>query len=206
MEKVINIALPKGRLGEKAYKMLEELGYGCKGVTENSRKLIFEEGNVRYFWVKPSDVAIYVERGAADVGVVGKDIYKAMQDVLPQEEHGWGLCPGHLTGEEEWVASPITAVSNIPLRSGMLMQWDLIVDYPNRFGANAEDGIAIADEALRQELAEKYPETWARIQARREWMKNELGINLKEEILPMSDLLGDYRPYMFNREYALKKA
>ncbi len=93
MEKVINIALPKGRLGEKAYKMLEELGYGCKGVTENSRKLIFEEGNVRYFWVKPSDVAIYVERGAADVGVVGKDILEEYTpDVYEMVDLGFGKC------------------------------------------------------------------------------------------------------------------
>ncbi len=93
MEKIINIALPKGRLGEKAYKMLEELGYGCKGVTENSRKLIFEEGNVRYFWVKPSDVAIYVERGAADVGVVGKDILEEYApDVYEMVDLGFGKC------------------------------------------------------------------------------------------------------------------
>lgn len=76
MRKMINIALPKGRLGEKVYNIFESLGYGCKEILENNRKLIFEDdkNGVRYFWVKPSDVAIYVERGAADVGVVGKDI------------------------------------------------------------------------------------------------------------------------------------
>ena len=73
---MINIALPKGRLGEKVYGIFEAVGYGCPGILDNSRKLIFEsqETNTRYFWVKPSDVAIYVERGAADLGVVGKDI------------------------------------------------------------------------------------------------------------------------------------
>ncbi len=72
----INIALPKGRLGEKVYSMFEESGYECPSIKENNRKLIFEneEKKVRYFWVKPSDVAIYVERGAADIGVAGKDI------------------------------------------------------------------------------------------------------------------------------------
>ena len=76
MNKVINIALPKGRLGEKVYKLFEKLGYGCPALLENSRKLVFEDekNGVRYFWVKPSDVAIYVETGVADVGVVGKDI------------------------------------------------------------------------------------------------------------------------------------
>ena len=73
---MINIALPKGRLGEKVYAMFERAGYPCPSIKENNRKLIFEneEAKVRYFWVKPSDVSIYVERGAADIGVCGKDI------------------------------------------------------------------------------------------------------------------------------------
>ena len=73
---MLNIALPKGRLGEKVYGMFEKAGFECPSIRESSRKLIFEnaEAGVRYFWVKPSDVAIYVERGAADIGVAGKDI------------------------------------------------------------------------------------------------------------------------------------
>lgn len=73
---MLNVALPKGRLGEKVYAMFEAAGFPCPSIKENNRKLIFEnpEAGVRYFWVKPSDVAIYVERGAADIGVAGKDI------------------------------------------------------------------------------------------------------------------------------------
>ena len=76
MNTMLNIALPKGRLGEKVYAMFEQAGFECPAIHENSRKLILEnpEKGVRYFWVKPSDVAIYVERGAADIGVAGKDI------------------------------------------------------------------------------------------------------------------------------------
>ena len=76
MKTMLNVALPKGRLGEKVYDMFEKAGFECPSIKENSRKLIFEneECGVRYFWVKPSDVAIYVERGAADIGVAGKDI------------------------------------------------------------------------------------------------------------------------------------
>ena len=76
MKTMLNVALPKGRLGEKVYNMFAEAGFPCPSILENSRKLIFENEacGVRYFWVKPSDVAIYVERGAADVGVAGKDI------------------------------------------------------------------------------------------------------------------------------------
>lgn len=73
---MIDIALPKGRLGEKVYSMFEKAGFECPSIKEENRKLIFENKDigVRYFWVKPSDVSIYVERGAADIGVAGKDI------------------------------------------------------------------------------------------------------------------------------------
>ena len=76
MDNMLNIALPKGRLGEKVYTMFKKAGFECPAIEETNRKLIFEnqEKGVRYFWVKPSDVAIYVERGAADIGVAGKDI------------------------------------------------------------------------------------------------------------------------------------
>ena len=72
----LNVALPKGRLGERVYAMLAQAGYPCPELLDPKRKLIFEnpEAKVRYFWVKPSDVPAYVERGAADVGVAGKDI------------------------------------------------------------------------------------------------------------------------------------
>ena len=73
---MINVALPKGRLGERVYATFEKAGYECPSIKEVNRKLVFEnaEKGVRYFWVKPSDVSIYVERGAADIGVCGKDI------------------------------------------------------------------------------------------------------------------------------------
>ena len=76
MSEMLNIALPKGRLGEKVYSLFEQAGFPCPSIKETNRKLIFEnpQAGVRYFWVKPSDVAIYVERGAADIGVAGKDI------------------------------------------------------------------------------------------------------------------------------------
>ena len=73
---MLNIALPKGRLGEKVYGMLRQAGYPCPTLEQPDRRLIFEnpEAGVRYFWVKPHDVTIYVERGAADLGIAGKDI------------------------------------------------------------------------------------------------------------------------------------
>lgn len=95
MNDYINIALPKGRLGEKVYKLFESIGYGCPELMDGGRKLIFEnsENKVRYFWAKPSDVSIYVERGAADIGVVGKDILlEYSSDVYELCDLGFGKC------------------------------------------------------------------------------------------------------------------
>ena len=92
---MINIALPKGRLGEKAYGIFESLGYDCPSIREENRKLIFEneEKGVRYFWVKPSDVVIYVERGAADIGIAGKDIIlEYSPDIYELADLGIGKC------------------------------------------------------------------------------------------------------------------
>ena len=95
MKDMINIALPKGRLGDKVYDMFEAAGYPCPSIREDSRKLIFksEETGVRYFWVKPSDVAIYVERGAADIGVAGRDILLEYEpDIYELLDLGVGKC------------------------------------------------------------------------------------------------------------------
>ena len=92
---MLNIALPKGRLGEKVYAMFAAAGFDCPSILENNRKLVFEneKTGVRYFWVKPSDVAIYVERGAADVGVAGKDILLEYRpDVYELLDLGTGVC------------------------------------------------------------------------------------------------------------------
>ena len=92
---MLNIALPKGRLGEKVYAMFEAAGFGCPDVLGDSRKLVFEnpDNGVRYFWVKPSDVSVYVERGAADIGVAGKDIIdEYMPDVYEVLDLRTGRC------------------------------------------------------------------------------------------------------------------
>lgn len=105
MDKMLNVALPKGRLGEKVYTMFEKAGFECPTVMENSRKLIFENPNkgVRYFWVKPSDVAIYVERGAADIGVVGKDILLEYEpDVYELFDLKTGICRMAVAAKENF--------------------------------------------------------------------------------------------------------
>ncbi len=95
MDQMVNIALPKGRLGEQVYDMFREAGYECPDLMEDSRKLFFEneEKGVRFFWVKPSDVAVYVGRGAADIGIAGKDILLEHQpDIYELLDLGLGKC------------------------------------------------------------------------------------------------------------------
>ncbi len=106
MKKILNVALPKGRLGEKVYAMFEEAGFPCPSIKENNRKLIFEnqEVGVRYFWVKPSDVAIYVERGAADIGVAGKDILVEYRpDVYELLDLDMGKCSMAVAAKSDFV-------------------------------------------------------------------------------------------------------
>lgn len=118
---MINVALPKGRLGEKVYKMFEAAGYGCRDIFEG-RKLVFEnrDAGIRYFWVKPSDVPIYVERGAADIGACGKDILlEYSPNVYELRDLGIGKCrmvvaaPKGFTDDSEYPLRVATKFVNI---------------------------------------------------------------------------------------------
>lgn len=105
---MLNIALPKGRLGDKVYALLAEIGYDCAEFLTNNRKLVIEneENGVRYFLVKPSDVAIYVERGVADAGVVGKDILiESEPDVYELIDLRLGRCRVAVAGPESYAAN-----------------------------------------------------------------------------------------------------
>lgn len=109
MNNIVNVALPKGRLGEKVYDMFEAAGFPCPSIKEDSRKLIFEseEAGVRYFWVKPSDVAIYVERGAADIGVAGRDILLEYEpDVYELLDLETGKCRMCVAGKRDFRDNP----------------------------------------------------------------------------------------------------
>ena len=106
---LLNIALPKGRLGEKVLSVFEQAGFPCPSIHENNRKLIFENeaARVRYFWVKPSDVAIYVERGAADIGVAGKDILLEYQpDIYELLDLGIGKCRMAVAAKKDYRDDP----------------------------------------------------------------------------------------------------
>ena len=117
----LNVALPKGRLGEKVYARFKAAGYPCPSIEEENRKLIFEneEAGVRYFWVKPSDVAIYVERGAADIGVAGKDILLEYEpDVYELADLGLGKCRMCVAAKKDFRDQVLRVATKFPHIAG----------------------------------------------------------------------------------------
>ena len=125
----INIALPKGRLGEKAYEMLKHSGYECPAIEDPGRKLIFEnpEKGVRYFWVKPSDVAIYLERGAADLGIVGKDILLEYEpEVYELLDLKMGKCHMAVAGKKDF-RDPVGKTLKVATKAPKGRSWKKLV-------------------------------------------------------------------------------
>jgi Xaa-Pro aminopeptidase len=197
----------KVRIGDK---FTSTLGYRG-GLTSRSGYVVSTKEEL------PSDVVDYIDSVARPyysasvawyeniaIGKKGQEMYELIESVLPKSIYGWKLNPGHLTAGEEWMSSPIYPGSDIAVSSGMLFQMDIIPSIPGYGGANAEDGVAIADEELRKELAETYPEVWERIQLRRNYMINTLGIQIQPEILPLSNINGYLRPYLLNKTCAFK--
>jgi hypothetical protein len=114
--------------------------------------------------------------------------------------------PGHLIHLDEWMHSPFQAADNTTLRSGMAIQMDIIPVSKGPFCyANAEDGIALADEALCAELAARHPACWHRIQNRRKFMMDTLGIRLDPSVLPFSNIPAWFSPYPMNPAIAFTK-
>lgn len=117
---MLDVALPKGRLGDKVYKMFKEMGYDAQDFEENTRKLVFvnEEKGVRFFLIKPSDVAVYVERGVADIGIVGKDtLIESNADVYELLDLNLGkcsMCVCSKNGYEDDKSKTLTVATKYP--------------------------------------------------------------------------------------------
>jgi Xaa-Pro aminopeptidase len=154
--------------------------------------------------VKPYFAAIVEWYNTVGIGVHGGELYAIVQRHLGDPFFGIGLNPGHLIHLDEWVHSPVDAGSTVELQPGMALQVDVIpATHSPYFTTNIEDGIALADETMRQEFATRWPEAWARIQARRNFMESILGIRLKPEVLPFSNLAAHLTPYLLNPNLAL---
>ncbi|MEM7799251.1 MAG: M24 family metallopeptidase [Chloroflexota bacterium] len=140
------------------------------------------------------------------IGVPGGDLYQIIHNRIGDPFFGVHLNPGHQVHLDEWVNSPIYAGSTETIESGMAFQVDVIpATGTPYFTTNIEDGIAIADEGLRNAFAASYPGAWARIEARRAFMIHELGINIKAEVLPFSNIPAYLPPFLLAPYRALRK-
>jgi hypothetical protein len=157
----------------------------------------------------PKLVAPYFEAVVAwyetiGIGVDGGAVYDAVMSRIGDPFFGIGLNPGHLIHMDEWVHSPVKKGSKQRFASGMAVQCDIIpATGTDWFTTNIEDGIALADEALRAELARKHPAMWERVQKRRAFMIDTLGIHLKPEVLPFSNMPAWLPPFWLGHGRAM---
>lgn len=191
------------------------MAYGIQGALNARAGFLAEDASEL-----PHAIRDYVERlvapyfaaavdwyEAIGIGTTGGTLWKAVHDRIGDPFFGVSLNPGHLLHIDEWMHSPVFSGSEIKLRSGMALQVDIIPatgsDY---FTTNVEDGIALADEKLRQEIAARYPEAWGRIEARRAFMIDVLGIRLKPEVLPFSNIPAFLPPFWLSRNTGMAVA
>ncbi len=138
-------------------------------------------------------------------GMLGSEMYDLIEKVLPKKTYHWSLCPGHLTADEEWMSSPIYINSQEVLESGMLFQIDIIPSVKGYGGTSAESTVALADQNLRNKIQKEAPEMWKRILKRRNYLENELHIQLHDDVLPMASSVAYLRPFLLNKEMAMVK-
>jgi len=140
------------------------------------------------------------------LGAVCGEIFERTVSELANCPFDLFLNPGHLTDLEEWTNSPFVARSPVSIKSGMIIQEELIPAMRDRrrFGAYVEDGFAIGDESTVQDLRTHYPSVFRRIEARREFMIEQLGINIGSEVLPLCDNQGLLRPFLLNSRLGLR--
>lgn len=149
-------------------------------------------------WAGPYFDAMGEWLAALRIGAVGGDLHALVQRLLPFERYGVFLNAGHLIHLDEWLGSPVYAGSEERIASGMVFQTDVIPSHPEYFSTRMEDGLAIADAALRAEVAARFPDVWARIAARRAFAMDVLGLPLGEEQLPLSNTFGIVAPFVLN--------
>ncbi len=157
--------------------------------------------------VAPYFEAVAEWYGALRIGQVGGELQRIVDRHLGDPFFGVHLNPGHQLHLDEWVNSPVYPGSRVELRSGMALQCDIIpATGTPYFTTNIEDGVALADESLRRDLAGAYPDAWSRIQARRRFMADALGIDLHPDVLPFSNLAGHLTPFLLRPDRAMTLA
>jgi hypothetical protein len=139
-----------------------------------------------------------------ELGVLGGDVFDEITGLLKGEAFASSLNPGHLIHYEEWLNSPIRADSTDPIASGMVLQSDIIpTGIRPGWTANCEDTIAISDAALRAEIESRHPGLWSRVTARRAFMRDRLGVAVRDEVLPLSCTPAYFPPFWLAVDHAM---
>ena len=170
---------------------------------EKTEQLPQDQSDYLEVIVKPyfSTIATWLEE--IHIGMLGKEMYALVDKILPQSQYNWLLNPGHLTADEEWLTSMVSAESMGIIQSGMLFQVDIIPSVKGYGGISVECTIALADSQLRLEIEKQYPELWGLIATRQKYIRDVIGINISDEVLPMSDTVAYCRPYLLDKNRAL---
>lgn len=205
---------PKDKLVQVGEKLALTVGYKG-GLSSRAGYCVEHEEqlpvNVRDYLdviCKPYFGAIATWLEEIHCGMTGGELYARIEKVLPKEQYHWSLCPGHLVADEEWLCSPIYEGSSAILKSGMLLQTDIIPHIQGYGGVSVESTVALADQSLKQEIQDQYPALWQRMEQRRTYVCEILGIKLHEDVLLLGSTAGYLRPFMLAHDKALvvKKA
>jgi hypothetical protein len=139
-----------------------------------------------------------------ELGASGGAIFEEVTGLLEGETFASSLNPGHLIHYEEWLDTPVRAGSSDPIASGMVLQSDIIpTGIRPGWTANCEDTVAVGDAELRSAIEARHPELWARITARRAFMRDRLGIDVRDEVLPLTPTPAYFPPFWLNLDRAL---
>jgi Xaa-Pro aminopeptidase len=212
-ETLVGLNSPSGRTLQVGDPLTTAVGY-WGGLSSRVGWLVHDESEM------PAAVRDYVERLAAPyfacaaewyetigIGVTGGELDAVARKHLGNPFFNLVLNPGHLIHIDEWMNTPVYPGSTETLLSGQAIQVDIIpAAGPPYIGANIEDGIALLDEVGRAEMREKFPDLWGRVEARRAFMGDVLGIRLKPEVLPLSNLAAALPPYWLSPDRLLSKA
>ncbi|HAQ20313.1 MAG TPA: hypothetical protein DCR40_13945 [Prolixibacteraceae bacterium] len=202
--KHIGLANPEGYIIKKGDPFSTNIGYWgsncCRAgwIAENENDLPGHAQGYLDNFAGPYFSAMGEWYKNLKIGVKGKVIAQLIDDLLPFEEFGIFLNPGHLIHFDEWLSSPVYKGSEIEIQSGMYFQVDVIPKSKKYFSTRMEDGIIIADRTLRIELQTKYPAVYERCMNRRIFMTDKLGFELPDEILPLSNIPGIVPPFFLN--------
>lgn len=198
----IGLSSPSGAVVQRGYPWSANISYWgsnvCRAgwVAESAEDLPERARDYVEAFAGPYFAAMAAWLAALRIGQSGGAMYSLVQRLLPFDTYGIFLNPGHLIHFDEWLSSPVYAGSELPVRSGMVFQSDVIPSSPQYFSTRMEDGYAVADSALRAELREKHPECYERIGQRRRFLQSVLNLSLPEEVLPLSNMAGIVPPFL----------